>query len=295
MVSQFVTQDSIHNSYISGPCLASYHGCTLPCHKDDWSYDSLTCAGGLRSSQYKCSKVDPSLCPKINGHTAHAKFDTPPRVKCSYPLNIFNNTKSIKKWKNTWGTDDSYNNMILPNFCRKTSNKCPINPITSKPFEKCTLFTATDESGNICRDWANNNPTVSDNLKRNICDNSGLADCLCLNRFSDPLYNDIKVHLNPNIPDECWWKPCRNSENYVQLSSNSNVCPTNICDLIRNIILNYNLDLKYTLSELNAKLNCQFDIYEPPSPNTFALLPWIIAIIVIAILLIFVIVIWCIL
>ena len=290
-VSQVIRQNNILNSYISGPCKPNKFSKTIPCKKDEWPYKKINCANGLNNFQYKCSKLDPNICPKISNSNGNPKFENPPFVKCSYPISAFQNSEDVNLWTSEWGKDYSYNNLIMPSFCQLTSSSCSNSSI-------CSRFTSNDKEGSLCRNWSSKNSDISNNIKNKLCNSSSTSfstnnnfECLCINRSDDPLYQDIKKSLPQNIPDQCWWKPCINSDIHI-IPSNLNsqiICPSNICTLINNIISQNNLVQKYGFNVINSKINC---LINSPITQPTILRGWIISIVILIFFLLLFIFIW---
>lgn len=226
-VSQYIDQKSIIDKYISGPCNHYTKSDTIPCMNDDWSYGIIDCGSGFNNNQYRCSKVDPHICPKIGNEKSKTVFDNAPRVKCEYKVSTFKKKEDIDTWIYNWGRDRKFNDVIMPNFCKIESHKCP------NEMSECSRFISLDSEGKVCRAWAEHNVKLSNKVKMEICENGG-EECLCINRENDPLYRDIVENLGSEVSEGTqrenslqWWKPCTDNSKYIILEKNNNSCVDN--------------------------------------------------------------------
>lgn len=208
---QYVTQDS---SAPHGSCLA----------QDDIRLQSC---------------VDPAACPNIGGIQSQVQWSNNlyshqtvtssedyrnSKVACLYPLATFNELEYVQQFANSFPSqvadiNSDYNQLILPNFCLSQTNSCPINPGTDQPMTACSRFVSTD-ADDPCPAWLarfpvasdSNNPSAvsSDGLKGSYCRANNTADCDCINRINNPVYQVMKVGNNIQN-DTCWWAPCQDS------------------------------------------------------------------------------------
>lgn len=155
-----IKQKNHYRTYVAGPCACWHCSTSTPkgsC-ENDWEYDKKTCCFTC-PKQPKCSRLDPSTCPNIAGG-AQAAWDDSPTVACTYNVDGFTALADIVEYKETWGTDDNYNKIIMPEFCALTSEECPNDELV------CTNLTSTGEAGKLCQEWqksTNGSVTPSDN------------------------------------------------------------------------------------------------------------------------------------
>lgn len=209
----------------------------------DWKYGEETCCGGLCRNQPKCSRLDPSICPNIAGGAVTESWDVAPQVKCTYNLDNFTTLKDVEEWTDNFGENAAYTEDIMPFFCTQQSDKCPIDPMTGKPMERCSNMIAVDDTGSLCRQWEAKNPALADTAKDSYCKAHNTSDCACINRSSNQVYQLIKGG-DPPLPDACWYMPCANPSTYLVPSTMSNPqCPSNTCQIVNNIMANSGTDI----------------------------------------------------
>lgn len=256
MINQYINQSSIIQPYSSAPCDDMNIISTIPCQYGDGAYSIKTCLGSHGPIQYNCTKVDSNICPKIGDIDNIAYFESHPKVKCTYNVDTFKNSNDINIWMSNWGKDSNYSNTIMPNYCMKVTDNCPIHPLTNTKLSNCTKFISLSNDKSLCNEWASENPSLYNTTISEICLNNNSVECLCENRYQDPLYIDIKTYLNPNISDIHWWKPCTQSDFYL-INTNNKSIDTNLPDIsddINKIIQTYKLDKKYSINELMNKI-----------------------------------------
>lgn len=247
------------------------------------SPDSLSCADGDwtihepgHHGRPLCSKVDPYMCPVIGGNDGNAQFtDDPPEVACTYRASDFQNLDDIQTYVDTWGEDDQLND-AMTGFCKQQSVSCPIDPETGKQMPICSNLIATDDAGDICRDWAHNHPDKADQSKREYCAENDSADCRCLHRSDDDAYKAAKPYV-PGVSDACWYNYCQDPSTYVTPSDMMGVeCPAETCaNIVRGVRRELddhreNMRINVSKDELESKISCDFDAdYPYPAPKDY--------------------------
>ena len=248
---------------------------TISCPTGTWQYQSTRCNAGACNSQYLCSRVDPTVCPKYNNiDPINYAFNGPPTVDCTYSLDIFDNINAINEWSNRYGNNDStLNQQILPYFCSRPStdtvtNKCVLSSDGIVPTI-CSRFRVIGRDGEACRDWASrmvqaNQTKLVDATKTTFCQNNNTSECQCLRRIDDPNYRQLKQFApyaatadsfdTTDPKDACWFRPCSQQEDQYQLRTSDIVvagqnCDPNIC---QKITQGYNTQQYQFLSEQEA-------------------------------------------
>lgn len=91
------------------------------------------------------------------------------------------------------------------------------------------------------------------------------ADCQCVNRFSEPFYNELRDTINVVYPDGCWYTPCDNRSQQLMpntIFQQTQVCPTVICNSVSRVVL----DLEDSTGETNVNIeqyvNCNISSTE---------------------------------
>ncbi len=205
MILAHVTQKDPHDSYLVGSCSSvdrsshEHSKCDWNVYDEnsealDWEYGSEDCYGN-QSHKILCSRLDPTVCPPIRGR-AEVRWDSdmgPPHVICSYPLEDFQEIEDIKKYLSVLGKNKTYHEEIMPYFCSKTVETCPEN-LDKNRFLSCSRFVSNGVDGDFCREWAKENPQISDKTMVNYCKQNGTEDCSCISE-DDPDVCD-RYHCN---------------------------------------------------------------------------------------------------
>ena len=246
-VSGFTRQTNVYQPYNPGESVCKCWHCSestkqRSCDDGDWRYGWNACCFGCKE-QPKCSRLDPSVCPDIAGGAVTESWDSAPQVKCTYELDKFTTAEDIKGWTNNFGENATYTEDIMPFVCTQQSDKCPIDPMTGNPMERCSNMIAVDDTGSLCRQWEVKNPIPANAAKDSYCKDHNTPDCACINRSSNQVYRLIKGG-DPSFPDACWYAPCANSSTYLVPSSMANPsCPSNTCQIVNNIVSNSGTDI----------------------------------------------------
>jgi hypothetical protein len=275
--------------YATGNCKT---GCTqnskyTPCKPGDIAGPALPDCGSCTTQNF-CYSLDSTICPSfssgavtgIPSWTTSDNLEGPngKSVTCTYNSSSFNNIANVAAWNNAFGTDDSYNLTIMPNFCIQESNSCPNYPdIPGAPPDTaqqltsggqitpiCSNFFDTGTAGQLCRAWAQDNPVLAKTAYENYCIGHNSPDCSCVNRANNSVYESIKsssvyaaTKMN-NFNDGCWYLPCANSGLFLIPSdiNPTSDCETQVCQQIQNYI-----DSGGTINvgPTNNSLNCTFN------------------------------------
>jgi hypothetical protein len=167
-----------------------------------------------------------------------------------------------------FGRDSTWDTQIMPWFCAQpldpafepASEVCPQDPATGQRMAACSHFSATNDSGNWCRDWAvrqgRASPgarTLADVAKEDYCRRfPDSPDCACLARAYSPTYQQLKAGITRSVggqivPDQCWWAPCANPAVYLvtsDLAVKPGTCPETVCQAVQNFVDSAGVDLR---------------------------------------------------
>lgn len=208
MISTRLIQKDLHEDYSVGTCNES------SCRKNgnnvcdwniysggievkDWEYGTENCLNECIDTVL-CSKLDTDICPYIQGEN-DSSWDSikgAPNVVCKYPLDVFETLEDIEVYVNKWGKDDNYNKNIMPFFCAKTVSTCPEN-LDKNRFKSCSRIVSNGIDGDICREWKNENPDISDEVIINYCNNNDTEDCACVSENKDDVC-ELNHCINPS-------------------------------------------------------------------------------------------------
>jgi len=236
----------------AGPYSCSHIGCD----SQQWIGEEHCHTNG----NYYCCGFNPNVCPVINKkiqgspsliNSANCDRQGTCPVTCTYPLDQFTNTADIESYRDYFvsinspfqSDIDTYNNQLLPAFCQQAVTTCPPNPTTNRRTPFCSRMTSNGKDGiEICSKWYNdsNYLQASDSAKQGFCSvYSSAAECQCVLRNQNEVYQQINQDVSNYINPGCWWSPCRNRQQYLVTSDiNTNNCPTtiNVCDQIINVV-----------------------------------------------------------
>ncbi len=146
------------------------------CQHGDWHYDNAAGCGGV--ARPVCSRVDPHVCPTIDGTEANSHFDEAPKVVCSYSKKSFKSAKGLETWKSKFGENEQYQTRIMPTFCSQPSVNCPVDKKTGKPMKSCSRFNDLGKEGKLCRKWQKNYPREAKRIQKVYCELFKTGDCI---------------------------------------------------------------------------------------------------------------------
>lgn len=291
LLSLKVPQTVPFQTYTPGTC-----GCqpnldskTIPCDPGDIQIGLKKCCGRQNPPQPICSKIDSSVCPSFNNTRPmnvswtmeHVnQGENVPMITCLYNREQIKTTEDIQQWISLNGKDSQLNEKILPLFCNQSVSTCPIDPTTDKPMSQCNRLVSTGEDGNICRDWANTNPDLRNQLVDDYCLKNNTPDCLCFHR--EDITNSTYKNLSRDIsaPPNCWYRPCMDQNTYLVPGSmlNNTNCPSDTCDQVNRA---------YQTESSFVRLDDASDItmcpLVPPKIASFGLSFWFIVLLIIII------------
>lgn len=164
-------------------------------------------------------------------------------ITCEYDVSKINTYVQLNEYKNKYGDDYK---TLLQTYCEFESDAC-------SEIDKCSRLTSNDDSGSICKSWAaaQNNQTL-DEVKKAYCRRFPInADCKCINRRNDKIYNETKT--NKYFNDGCWYTPCTTGENLVISEINADNCP-DVCQIIYDL----NKNNSAVINKTQNVINCQF-------------------------------------
>ena len=87
-------------------------------------------------------------------------------------------------------------------LCSRLSGQCDNSELY------CTMFHDTSEVGDYCRSQEVIDPISMDDAKKLVCASHDVVECGCIRKTLDSDYVVFREHLDPSIPDECWYEPC---------------------------------------------------------------------------------------
>ena len=250
------------------------------CSGCDWEFGQVSCNQGC-PSQPACSAIDGNTCPALGQNiqyewnTSNGTCPIEPTVECTYDASTFT-YNDVVKYQEQFGKESfNYNNVIMPEFCFKSTTICPIVPGTSSSWQSCPNILSNiggQSSGNAgadCSDWASNNTLTSDTEIQSYCSsNTSDNTCQCANRTNSAVYNYINAGMRQsgNYSPSCWYTSCANPQAYLVPSTltGANCNSTEVCARVNNIIRTTPTNL--TRDQLQAELNC--DITATPSRSS---------------------------
>ncbi len=176
---------------------------------------------------YKLCPIIGNICPQVQYEPNNVD-----NLSCLYPLSTFTELSYVKDFINKFPDQETdpnsdYNQLVLPFFCQTPTTSCPEDPTTGLPMSACSRFVTTDAS-DPCRTLLG---TVSDQegnaAKSAYCAVNNTPDCLCINRFDNPIYQAMSLGESFQS-DSCWWKACQDSptdpSTYLVLSDDPPPC-----------------------------------------------------------------------
>lgn len=227
----------------SAPC---YKNKFVECQQGDIQIGIKECSA-ISTGQALCSKMNPNICPAIDGIEATDKSWTKNTSKsilntlCSYNIDNIKTVNGIKKFKEKFLKQGDEINIqaydkLMGNFCNQKSIQCPNDPITGKQMTLCSRYVAKNSEGKLCRKYIeevhnSNDPLRKQKLKNSqyewCADKGDNYDCRCINSNINPFFNKIKLTISPEYQDSphLWYKPCFSSSN-LRPSTNKQTQPT---------------------------------------------------------------------
>jgi hypothetical protein len=194
--------------------------------------------------------------------------------------------QALAQWVKYFGKDNTYNTQIMPWFCAEpldpnfepASEVCPKDPATGQRMTTCSHFSATNDSGDWCRQWATeqeqqhpNTRTLADVAKEKYCRTfPDSPDCACLARSYNSIYQQLKAGITRSaggqvLPDQCWWAPCANPSAYLvtsDLAVKPGTCPDTVCQEVQNFVDSENINLR----DVQQNISCNLVEKAPPPP-----------------------------
>ena len=238
----------------------------------DWQIGSEDCCGGFCPQRAKCVAVDKSECDVGKNDSGEdpllsIQWDgKAPSLKCEYDAPKMNSLNVISRYKDLYGESNEYNEM-MQNLCSQESTTCSTkDPTTGKVISKCSNLKANNNIGDACRLWFEKQPTsTKDAVVKNYCSrHSSNIDCKCINRSSDNVYNQLKIHSPFN--DGCWYVPCAN-DSFLRTSDVLNTsCPSNVCQIVYDNLKNANVNIENNKSNINCSFQTPPTEPVPPTP-----------------------------
>ncbi|WAK75139.1 putative myristylated membrane protein [Mandarin fish ranavirus] len=262
-ISAVRLQKDPSDSYLGGPCACG--GCSSftkrgSCGKD-WYLGEQSCCGGLCTAQPKCAKLKAAqVCglrfsSKGKDPLLGAEWDATkgaPYVRCSYDADAIDTQAQVDQFISMFGESPG----LAERYCMR-----PVKDSTGKIVSR--VSSDTDPAGDWCRRWYSaSRGSAQDAAISSFCvKNPDAADCKCVNRASDPLYQKVKeLH---SYPDQCWYVPCSGDVGELKLNTQRDTpknCPTEICQIVFNMLD----DGSVKIDDVKNSITCDFSKYKPP-------------------------------
>lgn len=272
----FKKQTSERNSYSPEGQGCACFQCTigtekLPCNKTgdvvDHQIGSQTCCGNFCPQLRICVPPDPTECDVGLNDTFLDPFESvswqarSPNLACKYDAKRMNSLNVITKYRDLFGRDNNWK-VMMEKLCATETNTCTVDPLTGKPFEKCSNMNSVREVGDQCRIFYYSEAAdVQESVIQNYCAKHPFnEDCKCAERALDPQYRQVKPHIPFN--DGCWYPPCLSSPYLRPPELVDPTCPSNICQIVFDNLNNNNVDIR---NNQNA-IDCKFNLPNPPPP-----------------------------
>ena len=271
----FKKQTSLENSYSPDQNCACFT-CTiatpkLPCNKtdgiDDFTSSEEKCCVGLCPQRRICVPPDPKECSVGLNDQGIDPFESvswqgrAPNLACKYKADEMTSYNVIENYRNRFGRDNNWK-IMMEKLCSTETNTCANDPLTGKPFEKCSNMNSISSVGDQCRIFYNSESNeVKDFIVQNYClKHPSNVDCKCIERLLDPNYRNVKQHIPFN--DGCWFPACSTSA-YLRTQDVVNAtCPSNVCQIVFDSLNNNNV----SITDNQNAINCQFNPNPPPPP-----------------------------
>jgi hypothetical protein len=254
------------------------------CNDCDWHFADVTCKNGC-PSQPACSGIDGNVCPQLGTNIEYhfsedngiclANTDKQPLVDCTYDASTFDYTDIVAFQEEFCGgncdTSTNFNNILMPNFCFKSTTICPDIPGTNTSWKECPIILSnlsgapSGNAGADCMNWSSKNPAISNTTMNQFCSaNPSDPTCGCINRNKSEVFNYINANLS-NIDPSCWYTPCANPQAFLVPSvlTDSVEC-TGVCSKINSIIATIPTNL--TLKQLQNEIECAITSTPVPIP-----------------------------
>ncbi|AZY88502.1 myristylated membrane protein [Lumpfish ranavirus] len=252
-------QNDKSDTYSAGPCYAG--GCSAftprgTCGKD-WDLGEQTCASGFCTSQPLCARIKKTqVCglrysSKGKDPLVSAEWDSrgSPYVRCTYDADLIDTQAQVDQFVSMFGESPG----LAERYCMR-GVKNTAGELVSR------VSSDADPAGGWCRKWysANRGPDQDAALGSFCIKNPGAADCKCINRASDPVYQKVKaLHT---YPDQCWYVPCAADVGELKMGTQRDTptnCPTQVCQIVFNMLD----DGSVTMDDVKNTINCDFSKY----------------------------------
>lgn len=252
-------------------CYNRYKGSRDECQISENGVQDWLCAednSGF-TNKYYCSKIDIpfftigfSSANKNPLVSAQWVEDRKSLVKLIYNLDYIDTIDQLNNIIVKFGPNSDIYNQSMFNLCSKSVKELDISNSTCLKDKNnnlpsdCSIMNSNSSVGNYIRKWFNNQSQQNkDAIIANYCLGKNNAECSCVNRSNDPIYQKIKT--SNNINDSCWYVPCSSGNlNYLLQSDVINKpCPNNICSQIYQFINDNNV----SLNDVKNQIACKFD------------------------------------
>jgi len=245
------------------------------CHKSDnisdWEVGKVDCCGGFCLPQPQCVPPDREECNigfSSKGLDPILSFGwdkKAPNLKCTYNFDAIDTRSQLTAFEEKFGE----NNDVISKYCTQKVTTCP------EGMSECSRLKSTGDGGDYCRSWFEEQaPHVKDATMQNYCSHHNTDDCKCVNRTENKSYSVMKgAHV---INDGCWYLPCANKSSKYMVPTdlvNPKGCPTNICDVLFNIVDDGNINIDDVKNDIvcygkSDPINSNPPNSNPPNPES---------------------------
>lgn len=178
---------------------------------------------------------------------------TPTQVACTYSPDAIRTIHDIWAWKKEFGDDETLRTQIMPRFCRGLTPKDSCSATVRANENGCSRFFAQGDEGEACSLWrqAPQNEALYETAIATFCGSNDTTDCACARRGvgdsrDAQVYRNLETAISKlegtgQIPDICFWPPCKNPSARLIPPSTWNQkgnCPRDFCTIYNQAIDN---------------------------------------------------------
>ena len=97
-----------------------------------------------------------AVCPVIGSSDGNPE-ETDDGVRCSYEYDDFQDVSDLQTYADSFGQDEGFHH-TMREFCQRPSRSCFGGDTPDSKSNICTNITSVGEVGDVCRNWASQNP-----------------------------------------------------------------------------------------------------------------------------------------
>jgi hypothetical protein len=97
-----------------------------------------------------------AVCPVIGNSDGNPE-ETDEGVRCSYDYDDFQEVSDLQTYADSFGQDEGFHE-TMREFCQRPSRSCFGGDTPDSKSNLCTNLTSVGEVGDVCRNWATQNP-----------------------------------------------------------------------------------------------------------------------------------------